>query len=105
MDFDISAYQIPPMTLQMVIENSIKHNVISKENPLTIDLAFKADELIVSNSYQVRDTREPSTKMGQNNLKERYQLLGLPAPDFYISQNSYIAKLPLYREKNASTDH
>lgn len=75
-----SDYLIAPLSLQMLVENAVKHNVISSDQPLKIEIALKNMEyILVRNNLQVKEQLEPTTRYGLNNLKSRYRLLtGLP---------------------------
>jgi LytS/YehU family sensor histidine kinase len=77
--FDISPEAkeraIVPVTLQILIENAIKHNIVDKEQPLDIDIATVGDYLVVSNTFQPRKRVENSNKMGLENLKSLYRFL------------------------------
>ena len=64
---------IPPMALQMLLENAIKHNEVSSELPLTVSIIAKGDELTVTNNLQLRSDNEPGSKTGLQNIKERYK--------------------------------
>lgn len=86
---------LPPLTLQLLIENAIKHNVIAKETPLCIEVASCGSELIVKNNYQFRSNLNKSTGIGHRNLIGKYQLIADQTPEFYIENGDYIAKLPL----------
>ncbi len=66
---------IPPMTLQMLIENAVKHNVISKEKQLLIRLYVEGDRLVLENDYQPKRRVEDSTGIGLENISKRYRLL------------------------------
>ena len=89
---------IPPLSLQFLIENAIKHNEISNDKPLTISVNCDKDFLIVRNVLQNKISVEPSSGIGLNNLKERYAHFTDLKPEFYISGNEYIAKIPLLKE-------
>lgn len=91
---DLSKY-IPPLALQEVLNNAIKHNEVSLEKPLKISLTSNNERLVVSNNWQTRTERTTSTGTGLNNLKKRYQLLGPFKPTFIIKQAVYSASLPL----------
>jgi sensor histidine kinase YesM len=68
---------IPPLTVQMLVENAIKHNVVSKAKPLHIDVFVEnGKSVIVRNNLQLKDSLEKSTKTGLENIRKRYQLLG-----------------------------
>jgi len=73
---------LPPLSLQLLLENAIKHNIASQENPLYISILQKGDELWVSNSFQPKTSQnEPSTGVGLENIKSRYRLLSDRAPE------------------------
>jgi LytS/YehU family sensor histidine kinase len=63
---------IVPVTLQILIENALKHNVADKDRPLAIRIETHDDYLVVSNNLQVRKLVETSNKQGLENLKSLY---------------------------------
>jgi len=67
--------RILPVTLQILVENAIKHNIISKESPLQIDIYSDADYLVVKNNLQVKHIMEDSNKQGLENLRNLYHIL------------------------------
>ena len=70
---DPSQYQIPTLSLQMLVENALKHNVYSKERPLKITLSsIQNDAIAIRNNYQPREKKEETTKVGIKNIKKRY---------------------------------
>ena len=66
---------IPPLTLQLLTENAIKHNIISKSKPLKVTITSKDSTIVISNNLQLKSKPEPSTQMGIKNIKERYNLI------------------------------
>ncbi len=89
-------YEIPPLAIQTLVENAIKHNVATISNPLTIRLYTTGnDELVVENNYQKRRTPANSTGIGQQNLLARYRSLIEREPHFYIENEHYYARIPL----------
>ncbi|MEO1051573.1 MAG: histidine kinase [Bacteroidota bacterium] len=86
---------IAPATIQMLIENAIKHNVVSKKNPLHIRLAVEGDYFVVSNNLQEKEIKEPSTNVGLNNIKSRYQFLGDKQVEILKGQEDFTVKIPL----------
>ena len=69
----ISSSYIPPASLQMLIENAVKHNKFTKKNPLEIILKNDKESLIVVNNLNIREDIENSTELGLDNLKERFK--------------------------------
>ena len=64
-------YTLPPLVLQMLVENCIKHNVISGEKPLQINIFVTKEDIVVSNNLQ-RKTEVESSGQGLTNIIERY---------------------------------
>ena len=89
---------IPPMALQIVVENAFKHNMISTSSPLHIELYTCNHKLIVRNNYQARADSVSSTGIGQKNLLDRYKIQTDELPDFYIEDEHYIVELPLLNQ-------
>jgi streptogramin lyase len=68
---------IMPLALQMLVENAVKHNIISASKPLTIEIFAENDGyVVVRNNVQPKIKPEPSTHFGLQSLVSRYQLLG-----------------------------
>jgi LytS/YehU family sensor histidine kinase len=86
---------VPPFSLQILIENAIKHNIISAENPLKIDIYCDGAVLIVQNNLQRRTNQDPSLGKGYTNLLERYKLTSNETPEFYTDGVNYFARIPL----------
>lgn len=97
-DLDERKYNwlILPLALQLLIENAIKHNSMSKRTPLTIRIFIDNEGfLIVENNLQERESFMASTGVGLKNIRHRYALLDMPEPEFEKTKNSFIAKIPL----------
>jgi len=90
---------IPPLSLQMLVENAIKHNIISDNKPLKINIFNNSNFLIVKNNLQSKNSINESTKIGLNNLTERYKHISEKAPEFYIKDNEYVAEIPLLNDE------
>jgi len=88
--------EIPPLCLQMLIENAIKHNVTSKTKPLRIDIFFEnADYIVVENNLQPKSSKEYSSKIGLKNIASRYSYLTKQAVIIEESKEKFIVKIPL----------
>lgn len=66
---------VPPFSIQLLLENAIKHNSMSRETPLYIQVMYEEEWINVRNNKQERNMSEPSSGMGLDNLAERYQIL------------------------------
>ncbi len=88
--------QIIPLAMQLLIENAIKHNIMSKSNPLHIDIFIdKEDFLNIVNNLQERPSQIISTGVGLKNIQNRYLLLNNTKPSFEKTETQFIAKVPL----------
>ncbi len=87
---------IPPITLQLLIENAIKHNMASRSKPLFISINIDHEEnLVVANTLQRLNYNIPSTCTGLKNIKCRYKLLSDQAITVTETEDQFIVKLPL----------
>jgi sensor histidine kinase YesM len=90
-------YLIPPISLQVLIENAIKHNEFSDATPLIIIVELKNDELIVHNEVRRKTLRKASSKIGLQNLGERYKLT--TNKEIIVEQNDtkFVVSLPVLK--------
>lgn len=89
---------LPPLSLQLLLENAIKHNIASQENPLFISILQKENELWVSNTFQPKtSTNEPSTGVGLENIISRYKLMSDRVPEISKSEYEFLVRLPLLK--------
>lgn len=90
---------IPPGTVQLLVENCIKHNKFSRKNPLSVVIRHNDVSLTVTNDYRPLSKVVDSNKIGQENIKERYRLL--ESPDIVIEHDSshYSVTIPLITQK------
>ena len=94
---------IPPVSLQLIIENAIKHNEISSRNQLTIAIESKEqDYLTVSNNIKVKKGISKGTGTGLNNISERYRYLTSKEIMVNHDKNNYQISIPLLKVSNKS---
>jgi two-component system, LytTR family, sensor kinase len=88
-------FQIIPVSLQLLVENALKHNAISGKNPLKISIYEGDNCVVVSNPVQRKNVMENSTKTGLSNLKERVKLM--MHSEVLINEDQYLfeAKIPV----------
>ena len=97
---------LPPLSLQVVLENAMKHNIINQSKPLHIEVSSEELTLVVKNNIQPKISKGISTGLGLKNLIKRYALISKLEPEFKVETNYYIAKLPLINiESDEGTDH
>lgn len=89
---------VPPFTLQLLVENCIKHNVVSLEQPLRISLYATGDTLVMENNLQPKTYPEASTRLGLANIDQRY--LHILDKNIIVEENASNFKviLPLIHE-------
>jgi LytS/YehU family sensor histidine kinase len=68
-------YALPPLTLQLLLENAIKHNAATKDKPLLISITMEGNQLKVTNTHNPRATEPEESGIGLKNIKERYGFL------------------------------
>lgn len=88
-------YKIVPLSLQLLLENAIKHNIISDHKPLYIDVYTEEYYLVIKNSYQKKATFEKSTGIGLQNIIQRYSLVSTLSIDIQHTEKYYVVKIPL----------
>jgi LytS/YehU family sensor histidine kinase len=91
---------IPPFTLQLLIENCIKHNVVSLEYPLQIRIYSENDCIVVENSIRLKRTPEASTGMGLENINQRYIHLLNKKIEIHPDEKIFSIKLPVIHENH-----
>jgi two-component system, LytTR family, sensor kinase len=82
-------------TLQILIENAIKHNIVDMARPLTIDVLTSGNYLVVSNNLQKRSVVETSNKVGLENLRSLYGFLTDKPIEVEQTDNRFFVKVPL----------
>ncbi|MGL4294041.1 MAG: sensor histidine kinase [Bacteroidales bacterium] len=87
--------QVPPMAVQLLLENAVKHNEISNRHPLTIRVCADEYRIFVENKLQPKLTRTAGTRIGLANLTHRYRLLFKEEIDIHEDKETFHVSLPL----------
>jgi len=90
-------YYVPPLCMELLIENAVKHNVVTSSKPLTLDIFVENNYLIVKNNLQLKNIPEPSTKIGLQNIEKRYNYLSDKKVEIIKTKRDFIVKLPLIK--------
>ncbi len=93
----LDQYLIPPISLQILAENAIKHNEFSETSPLLIEIAMKNDELVVHNRVHKKVLRKASSKIGLQNLSERYKLTTTKEIVVNEEKSDFTVRLPILK--------
>lgn len=92
--------QLPPMSLQILVENIFKHNVLSSLDPLCIQISATGESLTVENDLMEKKVKVASTGTGLYNLDQRYQYLCGEGIRIEKQRHRFSVKLPLLQENH-----
>jgi hypothetical protein len=89
-------YLLPSLSLQLLVENAVKHNVVSKNSPLVIEIFTTAGhKLIVNNNLQLKPVKAPSNKVGLENIRAKYKLMNQNGFQVMEDKKGFCVVLPL----------
>jgi LytS/YehU family sensor histidine kinase len=94
-DLDGYSFKIIPISLQLLIENAIKHNMATQDKPLIINVYIKEKSIVVKNNIQKMATQVVSTKIGLKNLNERIRLVTGKEIVVTEHEGNFLVNIPL----------
>jgi sensor histidine kinase YesM len=93
---DLRDLRLPPMTLQVLIENAVKHNIISPKQPLTIAITSDGEDcLVVKNNLQERSEKDASSSVGLANITARYEYIAQKPLTVKRTSDEFSVTIPL----------
>jgi two-component system, LytTR family, sensor kinase len=87
--------KIVPLSLQILMENAIKHNIVSSGKPLQINVFTENGSLVVSNNLQMKNQINESTGIGLDNIRNRYKLISEKPVKVTESETNFTVSIPL----------
>lgn len=94
---DYLKYLIPPVSIMTAVENAVKHNEVSEENPLELEIELSNDSLIITNKINIKNSVRESSKIGLKNLAERYKIITGKEINFNSDKGYFILYLPMLK--------
>ena len=93
---ELMLQHIPPLTLQILLENAVKHNALSLENPLRITIkSYGEHQIEMANNLQRKIPTVASTHTGLANLASKYKLLQAPVPELFETHDQFKVRVSL----------
>jgi hypothetical protein len=90
------SYLLPSLSLQLLVENAVKHNIVSRMQPLVIEILTAAgNKLVVNNNLQRKQLIKTSTRIGLNNIRSKYKLMKQDGFQIVEGENNFMVVLPL----------
>ncbi|AXY78739.1 histidine kinase [Paraflavitalea soli] len=90
-------FLIPPISLQVLVENAIKHNEFSEASPLVVNIDLQEEVLTIHNQVRKKILRKPSSRIGLNNLDERYKLTTGKEIAVTVTDHDFTVSLPVLK--------
>jgi two-component system, LytTR family, sensor kinase len=87
--------KVVPLSLQLLLENTIKHNIVSDMQPLHISISVEGDYLVISNNLQKKDVLKSGEGVGLKNIVSRYAILTSKQVNIESDTSSFKVKIPI----------
>ncbi|MBN2664506.1 MAG: histidine kinase [Bacteroidales bacterium] len=93
---------LPVFSIQLLIENAIKHNILTEEKPLQITISYNNDRIIVTNNFQPKNNNETVSGIGLTNLAERYKLISSDDIIIHTDNNFFTVSIKILKNENSN---
>ncbi len=98
----VLGFAVPPLVVQLCVENAVKHNIISRQKPLQISMSIVGKHLRVGNTFQPKPLPQPSTNLGLENIRQQYSLLTQESVKIEQKSGFFMVDLPLLASPEGS---
>ena len=89
-------YLVPSLSLQLLVENAVKHNVVSKQAPLSIEIfTTEGKQMVVNNNLNRKIQKEKSTRIGLQNIESKYKLMNIDGFQVVDGEKNFMVVLPM----------
>ncbi|MES2543693.1 MAG: histidine kinase [Bacteroidota bacterium] len=96
--------KVVPLSLQLLLENTVKHNVVSEQRPLHIRIFIENDYLVVQNDFQKKEVLQDGRGVGLQNIVNRYELITKRKVQIEENEASFIVKIPILTKQISVMD-
>ncbi|MFY0625314.1 MAG: histidine kinase [Reichenbachiella sp.] len=105
LDEKIQNYQVPPLILQLLIENAIKHNVVSTKYPLGIAISNQDERIVIQNTLRLKTSKGYSSKIGLDNIISHYDIVTDEKVTIKQTDDFFIVTIPLLKPEYEGIDY
>jgi hypothetical protein len=108
-DFHNPEAKVVPLSLQLLLENTVKHNVVSEQRPLHIRIEIEGDYLVIQNDYQKKEVLQERQGVGLQNIINRYGIITKRKVLIAQNEQTFTVKIPILTKQitvmETSTDY